>query len=477
MAEKFKSLTKTLKFKMKDNPEQNNFKDYLGDFEENDELYLQNIRGSEVLKTGINILPFHHPENRGNRKDHGGLRELRRKLEIKEFKEDLSNKKSKKSKRGGKQYAMRKGTTKMIDELKHFEGFSQIANRLDKNGNDAKDSENQKSDKKSKKTENNFEQTLLNINKEIQTKIAQQKEEKQVKSPKGKSLTNDTIDNETKSEKQRKLDKLVAKNVEDGGVANIMKDGIEQSIDFEHENEKDKDSDEFQSVEENQILIKPDIIQKLKKSSLFNLKGIKRDYDFSDDELVEKAQVSKAIPKESDKPIVNDSLEKKANEEQMKISSESKKKESPSNSCQKDKPQETLEKGEIDKNKEHCKPIDKIISKTEEDQKAIENVSKNVNENPPNEKVIKDENLEASKLSNILKDIRSEIVKQEDQDEINNVDDNNNSYNEYLGKRNNMFDESKMKDCLSIESDSNNNHHLNLIRKKGKFQLFVEFFY
>ena len=294
MAERFKSLTKTLKMNI-NLPKKNNSnflfgtqfpeKTFLEEQSENG-LVLQKIRESEILKTGINVLSFNNPENFDNISPfESGIQENRKV----DYEDRISQKKLKKTKRGGKQYAMRKGTIKMIDELKNFEGFSKMVNAMEltKQGEMAPKGEKTQIKNCPQKQEMSCKQVpsvglkLIHQQKKAELLKNQKIQLDKIleKNRKNKGEESETSDSENE-------DPFIKKNLL-GGDLNTSQ--IEESIEYDEDEQRKLNlaNSEYEGSMEGEPLMKPEIYNKICRSKLFNPNNPTRDYNLSDYEMEE----------------------------------------------------------------------------------------------------------------------------------------------------------------------------------------------
>ena len=209
-------------------------------------------------------------------------------------------KKNKKSKQGTKQFAMRKGTIKMIDELKNFEGFSNSINPLKNFSVDS-----QKAPKKARA----FPQAPwknTNKNKFYNLNYNQQKNNKEAnffKTFRTRKVNNFSINlnpkqqqqksvaNSAKKKKMLKADLIHSRAM---GYAVDPEEEIEKSIECENENEKKYSHGDYNyEAEEEKLLIDPKVYKKIMQSSIFVPAKTARDFDFDRDESPENVSKSK----------------------------------------------------------------------------------------------------------------------------------------------------------------------------------------
>lgn len=277
MAERFKSLTQSLKLKMMESGRKRadfgfGFGEGLLDDQSETGMFLEKIQGSEVLKTGINVLPLGHSDTPHTK---GSFSPFSRSPKLGDF----GGRRARKTKRGGKQYAMRKGTTKIIDELKNFEGFSKIAKKL-KDPFEEFQRENREEERR-RADEGGLAQTLMSLNQEIKKSIERRQDE---------------------------AAERAGEREEPGPEArHTMEGGIEQSIDFDEDREPSRDEEQLLCLEAEQSLIRPEVYQKILKSSIFNPKLSTRNLDFLENECenqkkAKAANEAKQDPKKETNP-------------------------------------------------------------------------------------------------------------------------------------------------------------------------------
>jgi hypothetical protein len=367
---------------------------------------------------------------------------------------------------------MRKGTIKMIDELKNFEGFSKMANKFEKLRNDRNTHYlNQPATNfiYLPKNQNTLTSSLINLNNEIKQTMVK-------KQPKNVSIYSNNIvkiDNteNLKSKKYQNLNnakdlQVISDNTTKGVSSFAEMEFANQNettnLSKTHQHKYDHVDYNYEIIEEQKPLIHPDVYKKIMKSSMFNPKISNRSYNLSDIEHEEeqREKIGKKVPQikvklNQEKPIKSENSNKEPGVKVMsgrekKIPFDTHTNTKEHNPIQKQttklQTQESMEDTKDKKNDNEQNLEKKMLLL-----KTPEKKNNDIEKNPEEENKIKN--------SNCLEDLYAD---QSDK----NSESKSKHLNGHLTKRSEPYDNFKDKNCYSIESEKNDPRPNKINKKK-----------